>query len=92
MSEVTSTSQVIPSKVMIDTKTQKALFLLKSGDVKGALKIFKSFRLGFSKDEKRIIGIACECLCGSSAFYSSIGVDCERIVEEALSIVSEKYK
>lgn len=76
---------------MADTKTQKAVSLLNSGDVKGALKIFKSFRLGFSKDEKRTISIACECLCGCSDFYSSIGVDCEKIVEDAVSIVNAKY-
>lgn len=77
--------------MMLETKTQKAIGLLNSGDVKGALRIFRTFRIGFSKEEKRIIGIACECMCGSTDFYSSIGVDCEKIVKDAVIIVNEKY-
>ncbi len=76
----------------METKTQKALCLLKSGNVKDALKIIRTFRIGFSKDERRVISIACECLCGSASFYTSIGVNCEKIVNDAIAIVNEKYQ
>lgn len=76
---------------MAETKTQKAVCLLRAGDLKGALKIFRTFRVGFSSDEKRTIGIACECLCGNDCFYSSIGVDCCKMVDEAVAIVRSKY-
>ena len=76
---------------MAETKTQKAVCLLKAGNLKGALKIFRTFRVGFSSDEKRTIGIACECLCGNDGFYSSLGVDCCKMVDEAVAIVRSKY-
>lgn len=75
----------------METKTQRAISLMKHGDVKEAMKIFKTFRLGLSKDEKRTIDIACECLCGNGAFYSSLGIDCRKIVEQAVSVVTSKY-
>lgn len=75
----------------METKTQRAIALLKAGDVKEALKIFKTFRLGWSKEEKRTIDIACECLCGKDTFYSSIGIDCRKVVDQAVSVVTSKY-
>lgn len=75
----------------METKTQRAIALLRAGDVKEALKIFKTFRLGWSKEEKRTIDIACECLCGNDSFYSSLGVDCCKVVDEAVAIVRSKY-
>ena len=74
-----------------ETKTQQAVSLLKFGNVKGALRIFKTFQIGFSKEEKRIIEIASDCLCGMSDFYSSLGIDCQRIVDDAVSILRSKY-
>lgn len=75
----------------METKTQIAIALLRAGDIKEALKIFKTFRLGWSKEEKRTIDIACECLCGKDTFYSSIGIDCRQAVNEAVAVVSAKY-
>lgn len=74
-----------------DTKTQQAVSLLKFGNVKEALKIFKTFRIGFSKEEKRLIEIASDCLCGMSDFYTSLGIDCPRVVDDAVSILRSKY-
>lgn len=76
---------------MKETKTQQAIRLLAGGDIKEALKVFKTFRLGWSKDEKRIIDIACECLCGKAPFYSSLGIDCEKVVEDAVVLARSKY-
>lgn len=76
---------------IVETKTQKACSFLKRGEVKEALKIFRSFRQGWSKDEKRLVDIACECLCGKSEFYSSIGIDCSQVVDEAVAVLRSKF-
>lgn len=52
-------------------KTEKAKALLKAGKFKEALSIIKTFRFGFTKEEKRSIEIAYECLSGHEQFYSS---------------------
>lgn len=75
----------------METKTQKAIALLANGEVKEAMKMFRSFRLGWSKDEKRTIDIACECLCGRTSFYCSLGIDCEKMIVKAVAILSAKY-
>lgn len=74
-----------------ETKTQQAVSLLKFGNVKGALRIFKTFHIGFSKEEKRLIEIASDCLCGMSDFYSSLGIDCQKIIDNAVNVVRSKY-
>lgn len=74
-----------------ETKTQKACRLLRRGEVKEALKIFRTFRIGWSKEEKRKIDIACECLCGNDGFYSSLGIDCRLVVDEAVKLLKAKY-
>ena len=74
-----------------ETKTQQAVSLLKFGNVKGALRIFKTFQIGFSKEEKRLIEIASDCLCGMSDFYSSLGIDCQKIIDDAVNVVRSKY-
>ena len=74
-----------------ETKTQTACRLLMCGEVKEALKIFRSFRIGWSKEEKRKIDIACECLCGNDDFYTSLGIDCRKVVEEAVELLKAKY-
>ena len=76
---------------IVETKTQRACSFLKQGKVKEALKIFRSFRQGWSKDEKRLVDIACECLCGKSEFYASIGIDCSQVVDEAIELLKAKY-
>lgn len=57
------------------TKTDKAREFFKSGDYKSCLRILKSFRIGFSKEEKRILEIAYECLSGKDNFYRQLGID-----------------
>lgn len=57
------------------TKSDKAILLFKNGHVKEALAIFKTFHIGFTKDEKRTIEIASDCLNGRSSFYTQLGID-----------------
>ena len=43
------------------TKTNKAISLLQCGDLKAALAISSTFRIGFTKEERRTLKIAYEC-------------------------------
>ena len=76
----------------METKTTQAINLFNSGNVAGALKIFKSFKIGFTKDETRILQIAHETLTGNSSFYKQIQLDTDTIVSEAIQIITSKYK
>jgi hypothetical protein len=73
-------------------QTEQALSLFIKGQFKEALKIFKTFHHGFSSDECRAIQIAYECYCGRSAFFSSLGIDTDKMLVKAFSIIKEKYK
>lgn len=76
---------------VIVTKTEKALKLFRCGMYKESFVILSTFKLGWSKDEKRIIQIAKDCLTGNSSFYRQLGIDTGSIVEEAIALVKEKY-
>ena len=57
------------------TKTEKAVKLFQSGCLKEALAIFRTFRIGFTKEERRTLQIASESLTGNSGFYQQIVED-----------------
>ena len=76
----------------METKTEQAVSLWKSGNIKEAFKIFKTFKIGFSKNEKRTIEIAYEVLTGKESFYQSIGIDTFAETNKAKSIIENKYK
>lgn len=76
---------------MKDTKTHKALSLFKKGLIKESLAIFKTFRIGFTREEKRTLEIASDCLNGRSLFYQQIGVDIEKTISSSKSIIQSKY-
>lgn len=75
----------------METKTEKAKELFIYGDRVGAIRIFSSFRLGFTKEEKRTLKIAHECQTGHADFYQSIGVDTNEIWTKAKQIIKNKY-
>lgn len=72
-------------------KTERAMELLAEGKFEKALGIIAGFRHGFSKEEKRILKIAHECLSGNSKFYDSIGVVSSLYISKAREIVRNKY-
>lgn len=72
-------------------KTEKAKALLKAGKFKEALSIIKTFRLGYTKEEKRSIEIAYECLSGHGHFYQSIGIDTDKEIEKVSLLLTDKY-
>ncbi|MDC2233527.1 hypothetical protein [Bacteroides thetaiotaomicron] len=75
----------------METKTNKAISLLQCGDFKAALVIFSTFRMGFTKEEQRILKIASESLSGNSSFYHQLGIDTDKAIEKSKSIITSKY-
>lgn len=75
----------------MQTKTSKAISLLRSGCLKEALTIFRTFRVGFTKEERRTLQIASEALSGNSSFYQQIGIDTDIEIEKSKSMLYDKY-
>lgn len=75
----------------METKTTQAVALLKSGETVKALKLFKTFKIGFTKDEKRKIEIAYESMTGKNVFFQSLQLDTATIKAEAIQLLKSKY-
>lgn len=75
----------------METKTSKAIDLFESGQLKEALSIFRTFRIGFTKEERRTLQIASESLSGNAVFYQQLGIDTEKEVIRSKEIISLKY-
>ena len=75
----------------METKTSKAITLLRSGCLKEALAIFSTFCVGFTKEERRTLKIAHECLSGNAGFYRQLGVDTNAEIEKSRILLSRKY-
>ena len=73
------------------SKTAQAVQKLKDGDLNGALSIFSTFKYDFTRDERRIMRIAYESLCGHGAFYQSLGIDASQMIADAAAILYDKY-
>ena len=75
----------------METKTSKAITLLRSGCLKESLAIFSTFRIGFSKEERRTLKIAHECLSGNAGFYRQLGIDTSAEIEKSKSLLFDRY-
>ena len=73
------------------TKVDKVKSLLAVGAFQKALTIVKTFRIGFSKEEKRSIEIAYEVLTGNERFYQALGIDTEKEIRNAHKILIDKF-
>lgn len=73
------------------TKTAKAKELFSNGKVVESLKIFSTFKVGFTKEEKRTIEIAYESQTGKSNFYQSLGIDTNAMSNKAKEIIKRTY-
>lgn len=76
---------------MEQTKTATAKQLLHSGDLRGALAIFRTFRIGFTKAERRTLEIASDSLNGHGQFYRSLGIDTDAEIRKSRAILSAKH-
>lgn len=74
-----------------DSKTKAALELFYQGDYKQAFRIFKTFRLNFTKEEKRKIEIAYDSMTGKAAFYQSLGIDTSSVIRQSIDMIADKY-
>lgn len=75
----------------METKTSKAIRLFKDGRLRDALAIFKTFKIGFTKEERRTIQIASETLNGFGAMYQKIGIDTALEVQKSITVIKQKY-
>lgn len=75
----------------MNTKTKRAVDLFNRGCFKESLAIFRTFKIGFTKEQKRVIQIASESLSGNSQFYLKLGIDVQKLIDESKSIISAKY-
>ena len=75
----------------METKTSKAVELFRNGKVCEALKIFKTFKIGFSKTERRAIQISYESMTGNETFYRNIGIDVDEEYRVAVVAINKKY-
>lgn len=73
------------------TKTATAIEFFKNGNLEKAFSIFKTFKVGFTKDEKRNIEIAYESLSGNAKFYQSLGIDVYNCCKASVQIIQTKY-
>tara|TARA_R100000951_G_scaffold95619_1_gene84716 strand:+ start:1248 stop:1496 length:249 start_codon:yes stop_codon:yes gene_type:complete len=71
------------------TKTQKAVDHWLAGNQKKAFGIFKTFRLGFTKEDKRMFEMAHEILSGKDSFYKQLGHNTANIVVVANMLVRD---
>lgn len=73
------------------TKTDQARALLRQGRFDEALSIIVKFRMGFTKEEKRVLEIASESLKGNACFYQKLGIDTNECIAKAKELVNRKY-
>ncbi len=76
---------------MKEKKSEKAKRLFLTGDIKGALSIYKTFPFGFTKEEKRTIEIAHESLSGQENFYQRLGINTAEMISQSKEIITAKY-
>lgn len=75
----------------METKTSKAVALFRSGHLKEALSIFRTFRVGFTQEERRTLQIASESLSGNTSFYQQIGINTTHEIEKSKELLTKKY-
>ena len=65
--------------------------LVADGKFADALSIVKSFRIGFTRDEKRTLQIAHECFTGNCKFYNDLGVNTANEIQKAKELLVIHY-
>lgn len=76
----------------METKTTKLIGHFSLGRIKEAYAILKTFRRGISKEEKRVVEIAYECMTGKDAFYKQLGIDINNIQQQAFEVLATYVK
>lgn len=73
------------------TKTQQLVDNLKAGNYKEALRIAKTFKLGFSATQRAELARGYECLIYPE-FYKSLGKQPDLEVANAVALLKQEYK
>ncbi len=60
--------------------------------IKEAFAILKTFRREISKEDKRTVEIAYECMTGKESFYNQIGIDTISIKKQAFEVLASYVK
>lgn len=75
------------------TKTKIAISLFQQGKIKASMVLFSRFKIGFTREQHRMIEIARECIDDDriASFYKSIGIDVDAMIDEAKHLIKTKY-
>lgn len=76
---------------MKTTKTEQVKAFIAKGDYAKAIKVASSFKIGFTKEEQRIMQIAKEAFTGHASFYKQLGIDVDAMKLQAIAIVNNMY-
>lgn len=72
----------------MESKTTKLIGHFLLGRIKEAYAILKTFRREITKEEKRVVEIAYECLTGKESFYNQPGIDTCAIKKQAFEVLT----
>lgn len=75
---------------MTISKTAQMLDLLNSGDTKGALRIAKTFRLGLTQEQKKVLVLGAECIT-FPYIYRQLGKDTDDCIQKAVNLLYSIY-
>ena len=73
-----------------ERKTDKVRRLIREGDLKGALRIAKCFRLGVTPEQRHTMAMAYECLVHPE-FYVQLGHNPEKWVAKGREILLQRF-
>lgn len=73
------------------SKTDIVKEYVAKGNLTKAIQLAASFRIGFTKEEKRIMEIAKDVIAGRGKFYAQLGIDVEAVSIQAQAIVKAKF-
>lgn len=74
----------------MERKTEVVRSLVRSGELKQALKIAKDFRLGISKPDSDAMELAYECMV-HERFYQQLGYNLSEKVAEGVEVLKRLY-
>ena len=74
----------------MERKTEVVRSLVRSGELKQALKIAKDFRLGISKPDSDAMTLAYECMV-HERFYKQLGYNLSEKVAEGVEVLKRLY-
>ena len=74
----------------MEKKSDMVRRLVAEGNIKGALKIAKDFRLGISKEDSISMTRGYECIV-NPRFYKSLGMDTDQIVKQGRETIIRLY-